>query len=197
MCGIAGILTVRDELDMASALTGMLRALRHRGPDDEGWEELALPGGYRLGLAHTRLAILDPSPAGHQPMGDPESGSWIAYNGEVYNHEQVRRQLPGCAFRSGSDTETVLKGWARLGERVLPSLRGMFALALYDGRRRQFWLVRDRLGVKPLYVAPVGPDTWLFASEVRALLASGLVARRLNPEAVESYLSFGAVTAPW
>jgi asparagine synthase (glutamine-hydrolysing) len=197
MCGLAGVLTTRPELDLVPPLRSMQHALRHRGPDDEGLVGLSLPGGYRLGLAHTRLAILDLSPAGHQPMHDPASGSWIVYNGEIYNHQRVRKQLTDCAFCSTSDTETILKGWDVWGAKALDALRGMFALALYDGRRQEFWLVRDRLGVKPLYVCRVGQDTWLFASEVRALLASGLVERRLRNEAVESYLAFGAVTAPW
>jgi asparagine synthase (glutamine-hydrolysing) len=197
MCGIAGILTTRDELEMAPALTAMVRALRHRGPDDEGWEQVPLRNGYRLGLVSTRLAILDLSAAGHQPMTDPEAGSWIVYNGEVYNHAGVRRQLREESFRSCSDTETILKGWSRMGENLLPCLRGMFALAVYDGRRQQFWLVRDRLGIKPLYVSRATPETWVFASELRALLASGLVARRLNAAAIESYLALGAVAAPW
>ena len=197
MCGIAGILTDNQRLDVASDLRNMRSALRHRGPDDEGQEEVGLPNGLRLGLAQTRLSILDLSPAGHQPMSDPDSGSWIVYNGEAYNHPQVRRQLTGCTFQSTSDTETILKGWVQRGEKLLPQLRGMFAFALLDGRRRRFWLVRDRLGVKPLYVSRPAPDTWLFASEVRALLASGLVERWLHPEAVDAYLAWGAVPAPW
>src|SRR5437879_15316 len=174
MCGIAGILTHRPDLDLDPALTAMRTALGHRGPDDEGTETLTTPAGYRLGLANTRLAILDLSPAGHQPMNDPASGSWIAHNGEVYNHMSLRPQIPDTAFVSTSDTETILKGWLHQSDRMLASLRGMFAFALYDGRRRQFWLVRDRLGIKPLYVTRVGSDTWVFASEVRALIASGL-----------------------
>jgi asparagine synthase (glutamine-hydrolysing) len=197
MCGIAGILTRRDDLGMQSALLRMCWALRHRGPDDEGCGEVSLPGGYRLGLAHTRLAILDLSLAAHQPMGDPESGSWIIYNGEIYNHHEIRRQMADCRFRSGSDTETILQAWVRQGEEALSSLRGMFAFALYDGHRRQFWLVRDRLGVKPLYICHANADTWAFASELRALLASHLVSRQLHAAAVDSYLAFGAVPAPW
>jgi asparagine synthase (glutamine-hydrolysing) len=197
MCGIAGILTAQDDLEMQAVLLRLRSAMHHRGPDAEGCEQILLPGGYQLGLAHTRLAILDLSPAGHQPMNDPESGSWIVYNGEVYNHQAIRRQLPDCSFRSTSDTETILKAWVRHGERALSSLRGMFAFALYDGRRRQFWLVRDRLGIKPLYVCQSDGDTWVFASELRALLASGLVSRQLNAAAVDSYLAFGAVSAPW
>jgi asparagine synthase (glutamine-hydrolysing) len=197
MCGIAGILTTRPDWDMGPALGQLLRALRHRGPDDAGAEQVALPGGFRLGLAQTRLAILDLSPAGHQPMADPDSGSWLVFNGEGYNHQELRPTLSVRHFRSTGDTETLLKGWVERGERILTELRGMFAFALFDGRRRQFWLVRDRLGIKPLYASRVAADTWVFASEVRALLASGLVARRLRPEAVASYLAFGAVTAPW
>ena len=195
MCGIAGILTTRPGLDLGPPLSAMTAALRHRGPDDEGTAEIALPGGARLGLAHTRLAILDLSAAGHQPMADEATGSWIVYNGEIYNHPDLRRRLPDVAFRSTSDTETILHGWLREGEGFLSSLRGMFAFALYDGRRC-LWLVRDRLGVKPLYVCRAAPDVWLFASAVRALMASGLVERRLCREAVEGYLAFGAVLAP-
>lgn len=197
MCGIAGILTRQDDLDLDQPLQSMLGSLRHRGPDDEGTIQLRLPGGFRLGLAHTRLAIIDLSPGGHQPMTEPESGSWIVYNGEIYNHDSVRARLKDAAFRSTSDTESVLHGWLRFGEASLQSLRGMFAFALYDARRHQLWLVRDRLGIKPLYVAPVGPETWVFASEVRALLASRLIDGRLSPDAVASYLAFGASTAPW
>src|SRR5439155_8996602 len=157
MCGIAGILTADGDLELRPALGRMRCALQHRGPDDEGSEEIALPGGYRLGLAHTRLSILDLSPAGHQPMQDAETGSWIVYNGEVYNHERIRRRMKDCAFRSTSDTETILKSWARQGEQALSWMRGMFAFALYDGQRRQLWLVRDRLGIKPLCVCQVKP----------------------------------------
>jgi asparagine synthase (glutamine-hydrolysing) len=201
MCGFAGILTSRADLEMAPALQAMQAALRHRGPDDEGSAEVAIDGGFRLGLTHTRLAILDLSDAGHQPMSDPESGSWIVYNGEVYNHLELRRQpergVSVPRWRSTSDTETILSRWVEDGDAILKSLRGMFALALLDGRSRQFWLVRDRLGVKPLYVSRADAETWIFASEVRAILALGLVPRRLNARAVNSYLAFGAVPAPW
>jgi asparagine synthase (glutamine-hydrolysing) len=196
MCGLAGILTTRDDRDLPPILTAMQCALGHRGPDDRGLVELVLPGGQRLGLAHTRLAILDLSAAGHQPMTDAASGSWIVYNGEVYNHQTLRKDLDR-PFQSECDTETILRSWLRHGPDALAGLRGMFAFALYDGRRRELWLVRDRLGVKPLYVCRPDPDTWLFASEVRALLASGLVPRRLDASAVRAYLALGAVPAPW
>jgi len=197
MCGVAGVLTDRDDLNLPPVLEKMLAALRHRGPDDEGCQEIALPEGCRLGLAHSRLSIIDLSYAAHQPMHDPQSDSWIVYNGETYNHPSIRKRLKESKFHSTGDTETILKGWAELGSDVLGLLRGMFAFALYDGRRHELVLVRDRLGIKPLYVARVEPGTWAFASELRALLASGLIDRRLNPAAIESYLAFGAVAAPW
>lgn len=196
MCGIAGILTARSTLELHSALEPMRAALAHRGPDGSGCVDVALPGGLRLGLVHTRLAILDLSQAGQQPMHDPESETWITYNGEVYNHQDIRRDLPGRRYHSQSDTETLLAAWGHEGAPALGRLRGMFAFALYDGRRRELWLVRDRLGVKPLYVSRVAPDTWVFASEVRALLASGLCERHLDPAALHAYLAFGAAIAP-
>lgn len=196
MCGIAGLVTTRPDLDLGPVLERMQGCLHHRGPDDRGQAIVSLPSGHRLGLTQTRLSILDLSAAGHQPMQDPESGSWITFNGEVYNHLALRQAMPEVAFRSGSDTETILKSWARQGVDALAGFRGMFAFGLFDARRHCFWLVRDRLGVKPLYVAAVGADTWLFASEVRALLASGFCSRRLSAEALDSYLAFGAVAAP-
>lgn len=197
MCGLAGVLTTRANLELGPLLPALGSALLHRGPDDQGTAEVLLPDGLRLGLAATRLAILDLSPAGHQPMTDRASGSWIVYNGEIYNHQDIRKQLDGCEFAGNSDTETLLKSWVHLGPSVLNSLRGMFAFALYDARRSQFWLVRDRLGVKPLYAFPAGSDTWLFASEIRTLLATDLVPRRLHAVAIDAYLAFGAVPAPW
>lgn len=197
MCGIAGILTTDSALELRPLLRTMLRTLRHRGPDDEGCQELCLAGGTRIGLAHTRLSILDVSAAGRQPMGDPHSGSWITYNGEVYNHRSIRRQFLRGPFHSNTDTETILKAWAAQGDGILASFRGMFAFGLYDGRRQRFWLVRDRLGIKPLYACQLETGTWLFASEVRALLATGLLSRRLHSQAVRSYLAYGAVPAPW
>lgn len=197
MCGIAGILTRDDGVDLSAVLRRMQSALRHRGPDDEGLTEVQAPGGLRIGLVQTRLAILDLSPAGHQPMHDPVSDSWIVYNGEVFNHHDIRESLPVRKFRSTSDTETLLLGWRDRELRIIDSARGMFAFGLYDGLRQRFWLVRDRLGIKPLYVTRLGDETWLFASEVRALLASGLLPSCISPAAVQSYLMLGCVPAPW
>lgn len=196
MCGIAGVITVDNTKDFSDALAAMREALVHRGPNDEGTEWIQLDG-CTIGMAHTRLAILDTSRNGHQPMYDPKSNSWIVYNGEIYNHLDIRRQLPSHPFRSASDTETILRGWAAEGDKLVVRLRGIFAFGIYDGRKRHFWLVRDRLGVKPLYISQIDDKTWLFASEVRALLASNLIDRRLSKEALNSYLAFGAVPAPF
>jgi len=174
----------------------MTSALGHRGPDDCGIESLTL-NGYQVCLGHRRLSILDLSANGHQPMTDGPSGSWVTFNGEIYNHLELRAELPNVPFRSTSDTETLLRGWVAQGPEWIRRLRGMFAFALLDGQRQELWLARDHVGIKPLYVSHPEQDLWLFASEVRALLASGMVPRRISPAGLASYLNFGAVQAPW
>ncbi len=197
MCGIAGILTGSNDLPaIDDAIERMTAALAHRGPDAAGVQRIALAGGATLALGHRRLSILDLSERARQPMQDEASGSWIAFNGEIYNHLELRKRLSNAAFDSTSDTETLLRGWTQVGPQWVDELRGIFAFALYDARRRQLSLVRDRLGVKPLYVCRPTSDTWLFASEVRAILASGLVERRLSQRGLDGYLRFGAVQAP-
>ncbi|MDR7603036.1 MAG: asparagine synthase (glutamine-hydrolyzing) [Armatimonadota bacterium] len=188
MCGIAGVVGLADG---NARVARMLAAMRHRGPDDEGIVQVA-PG---LWLGNCRLAILDLTPAGRMPM--EASGAWITYNGEVYNFADLRTELEraGWRFRSRTDTEVVIAAWVAWGEAALRRLRGMFALALYDPRRRELVLARDPLGEKPLYYA-VGSGWFAFASEVRALLASGLVARRLDPRAVTVYLYNGFSVDP-
>ena len=122
-------------------------------------------------------------------MGDARTGSWVVFNGEIYNHLELRRELPD-EFRSTSDTETLLRGWVAKGPEWVRSLRGIFAFALLDVQRQELWLVRDHLGVKPLYVSQPEEDLWLFASETRALLASGMVGKQLCTEGLNSYLAF-------
>jgi asparagine synthase (glutamine-hydrolysing) len=169
MCGIAGCVMPSGAQPDRAALERMARLLAHRGPDDEGIE---VDGP--VGLVHRRLAIVDPSPAGAQPMrGD--DGWWLTYNGEVFNHLALREELPG-AWRGGSDTETVLRALERWGDDALRRFNGLFAFAAIDPRRRELLLVRDRLGVKPLYLARHAGGLW-FASELRALLAAGVPAR--------------------
>lgn len=208
MCGIAGAIgalgnpsAARSGADrLMEGVARMSAAMKHRGPDGDGFW---LSPGSEVILAHRRLAILDLSEAGAQPMVDSASGCVIAFNGEVYNFHDLRARLAalGEEFHSTSDTEVILKAYKHWGLDAIPKLRGIFALAIWDPRSREVHLVRDQQGIKPLYWSLVPSasgreDLLLFASEVRALLASGLVRRKLNPSAVASYLSNGFVVGP-
>lgn len=177
----------------------MASSLAHRGPDDEGMEILPLAGGedLSLGLVHRRLSVIDLSDAAHQPMTDERTGAWIVYNGEIYNHQEIRDDLRrlGYAFRSHSDTEVILKAYCHYGTHCVDRLRGMFAFAVWDPRRMQLFLAVDRFGIKPLYVSEL-EGRFLFSSELRTLLRSRLIAREVEPRAVESFLAYGAVQAP-
>lgn len=154
MCGIVGILA-RDSSISPEMLERATASLAHRGPDDSGTIILRdnSSGSLQIGLGNRRLAILDLSPLGHQPMQDEESGNWIVYNGELYNFREVRQKLEaeGIRFRSHSDTEVVLKAYGRWGEKCLDEFRGMFAIAIWDGKRHRLFLARDHMGIKPLY----------------------------------------------
>ena len=195
MCGIAGFLLAAGAppaSELEARLWAMITTLRHRGPDDEGvWTD------GRAGLAHARLSIIDTTPAGHQPMACVDASVWISYNGEVYNFAELRKELAalGYPFRSRSDTEVIVNGWHAWGPRILSRLRGMFALAVWDGRARRLTLARDRLGKKPLYYA-ASRDGLVFGSEIKALLAWPGMHRAPNLGAIDRYLSFGYVPAP-
>jgi len=178
------------------ALDAAVGSLTHRGPDDYG-TAVVNTGNGELGLAHTRLSILDLSPLGHQPMFDPATGNCIVFNGEIYNFRELRAQLEfgGNRFLSHSDTEVILAAYRVWGEESFSRLRGMFAFALWDAGRRRLVLARDPLGIKPLYYAQPGGH-FLFASEVRALLNTGLIARKLDGDGLFSFLAFGSVYEP-
>jgi asparagine synthase (glutamine-hydrolysing) len=167
-----------------------------RGPDGAGIVVLSHAKGH-VALASRRLAIVDPTEAGNQPMIHEVSGTTIVFNGMIYNFRELRQKLEaaGESFRSNCDTEVVLKAHARYGSQCVEHLRGMFAFAIWDSRSRELFIARDRLGIKPLYYFR-GADRFLFASQVKALLASGLVDDRLSPEGLATYLSFGAVSEP-
>ncbi len=198
MCGICGIITPLPRHEILPALTRATRALTHRGPDDEGLNFLTAESApLTAAFGHRRLSILDLSPAGHQPMHDAATGNWITYNGEVFNFHAVRQTLAarGLRFQSNSDTEVLLKGYGLLGHAAINEWRGMFALGFWEAAAQRLVLVRDRLGIKPLYYYYDGQN-FLFASEVRALLATGLVPRKLSRAAVESYLAYGSVQQP-
>jgi asparagine synthase (glutamine-hydrolysing) len=203
MCGIAGIVGELSEANRA-ALARMSAAMVHRGPDAHGtWESPPDARGWGAMLAHRRLSILDLSPAGAQPMIDPVSGQVLVFNGEIYNYLELRARLSaaGQRFESTGDTQAMLRAIGLHGTDALRWLRGMFAFALWDPRRRELLLARDPLGMKPLYLAraPAAGRGWslAFASEVRALLASGLLGTpRLDPRAVASVVWNGFVCGP-
>ena len=177
MCGIAGCVAPAGETPDREALERMGAALAHRGPDDQGIE---VEG--RLGLVNRRLAIVDPTPAGHQPMRHRDGRWLLTYNGEVFNHLELRRELEPVPWQGHSDTETVLEALSQWGEDALSRFNGLFGLAALDRDRGQLFLARDRWGVKPLYWARHGGALW-FASEMHALFAAG-VPRRAEPDVV-------------
>lgn len=190
MCGIVGIAAAAPVANRAWVAAGRDR-LAHRGPDDAGefWSD-----DGRVGFGHRRLAIVDLSPGGHQPMTSADGRLVITFNGEIYNHHDLRRQLQalGHRFRTTSDTEVILAAYRHWGTDMLAHLNGMFALALLDTDRRSLLLARDRAGEKPLFVRAV-PGELRFASELKALLADGSLQRRVAPAALDCYLAMGYV----
>ncbi|MFD1145566.1 N-acetylglutaminylglutamine amidotransferase [Saccharothrix hoggarensis] len=189
MCGIAGeVVTGRNDVPDLDAVTRMTGALRSRGPDGEGhWS------AGRVALGHRRLSIIDLSDTGSQPMVDDELELAVAFNGCIYNYKELRAELSDrYRFTSTSDTEVVLKAYDRWGERFVEHLVGMFAIALVDQRRDRVLLVRDRLGIKPLYVADL-PGRTRFASSLPALLAGGGVDTGLDPVGLHHYLSWHSI----
>jgi asparagine synthase (glutamine-hydrolysing) len=203
MCGIAGIIGRLDETNR-DALKRMSDAMVHRGPDASGaWASAPDPDGWGALLAHRRLSILDLSPSGAQPMVDPVTGAVVVLNGEIYNYRELRDRLgaEGQSFRSTGDTAVMLRALGLRGRDAVAWLRGMFAFASWDPGQRRLLLARDPLGIKPLYLArnrdPAAGWALAFASEVRALLASGLIAApRLDPRAVASVVWNGFVVGP-
>ena len=186
MCGITGILNVDGAPVDPDVLSAMTRALAHRGPDGEGTHR-----DGPLAFGHRRLAIIDPSPAGHQPMVSAD-GRWVLnYNGEVYNFRELRAELEreGVRFRSHCDSEVVLEALIRWGSEAIGRFNGMFAFALWDSERRELLLARDRYGIKPLYLAQAG-GALLFASEVKALLCHPALCADLDREALLEYFTF-------
>src|ERR1700676_2723865 len=178
----------------------MAAAMRHRGPDEEGFliGDTRAPG---LALGMRRLSIIDLA-GGQQPVWNETRDAAVIYNGELYNYRELRERLTllGHRFATQSDTEILVHAWEEWGEECLPELRGMFAFALLDLRRRHatvpvLFLARNPLGIKPLYYTQT-PDGFAFASETRALLASGLCPRQISQDALTAYLLFGSVSEP-
>jgi len=197
MCSISGIFGIGESSpELRLAVQRMNAAQKHRGPDDQGVTRLAFQAGEVV-LGSTRLAIIDTSPAGHQPMNDPETGNWITYNGETYNFKELRREIGNDSEKwvSNTDTEVVLRAYCKWGAEAFRRMRGMFALAIWDAPKQKLVLARDPLGIKPLYYY-VTKNQLVFASELRALLASGSAPRRLSAAGVDSYLAGGSVESP-
>lgn len=184
MCGIAGIYRPAGAPVDAVELRAMAGALAHRGPDHEGFHH-----DRGIGLAHRRLAILDLSPAGHQPMSNEDGTLWLVYNGQLFGFDPLRTRLEqrGHRFRSRTDTEVIVHLYEEEGEDLLSSIDGMFAFALWDAGRRRLLLARDRLGIKPLFYVRQGPDL-AFASELKALLALPWVSREISAPGLVQYL---------
>lgn len=196
MCGIAGVIGWVDE-KVVAAVERMSAAQAHRGPDDCGmWS--STPNGHGAAFGFRRLSILDLSPLAHQPMVDSASGNVLVFNGEIYNYKEIRAELikAGERLRSSGDTEALLKAYTRWGPAAVNKLRGMFSFAVWDAKRRCVLLARDRIGIKPLYYCGVtwqGHALLLFASELRAMLASGLVQRKLDSIGLRTYMWNGFV----
>ncbi|HWD59561.1 MAG TPA: asparagine synthase (glutamine-hydrolyzing), partial [Stellaceae bacterium] len=197
MCGIAGAIVFDEAVGPLDAayLTALADPMRHRGPDGAGtW--LALD--RRVGFSHRRLSIIDLSPDANQPMSDAAGQIVVTYNGEIYNHAELRRELEakGHVFRTHhADTEVLIEAYREWGVECLHRFRGMFAFALWDAARQRLWLVRDRIGIKPLYYA-LRPDRLVFASEIKAMLADRRMPRAIDENAFFHYLSFLTVPAP-
>ena len=192
MCGICGIFeTGGEKIVQRATLKAMSDTISHRGPDDDGFYTC---GG--IGLAHRRLSIIDVE-GGHQPLANEDESIWTVFNGEIYNFEDLNRRYlaSGHQFKTRSDTETIVHLYEELGEACFAEMRGMFSIALWDGRRKRLLLARDRLGKKPLYYAWDGRRL-VFGSEIKALWKAGGISKEMDLEALSDYFSYLYVPAP-
>jgi asparagine synthase (glutamine-hydrolysing) len=194
MCGIVGFKTDRDFGGLREDLPGAVSCLTYRGPDDSG---LFFDDACGVGLGHRRLSVIDLTEAGHQPMSSDDGYVHIVYNGEVYNFPEIRKVLKrkGHGFRSGTDSEVILKAYLEWGVDCLERFVGMFAFAVWDGRKRRLFLARDRLGIKPLYYY-YGENTFLFASELKAIMAFKLFDKAIDVDALPLFLHYQYIPAP-
>lgn len=192
MCGIAGIASQKRG-DLQHQVGSMINALQHRGPDDSGlWSD------HLCALGHRRLAIIDLSQSGRQPLTNEDGTIWITFNGEIYNFEALRRELEssGHRFRTRTDTEVIVHAYEQWGTKCIEHLHGMFAFGIWDQGRRQLFLGRDRVGKKPLFYTKVGHRLF-FASELQGLLAVPDIPREVDLFAIDAYLSWGYVPPPY
>jgi len=190
MCGIAGLFYAENPKPVDPVrIERMCDAMVHRGPDGAGvWTD------HNIGLGHRRLSVIDVE-GSPQPMLSSDGRAVVAFNGEIYNFRELRAELEqeGASFRTSGDTEVILAAWQRWGVDCLEKLHGMFVIALYDLDKRQLLLARDRFGVKPIHIAQLSDGSFAFASELKGLLAHPLMRRRVNPQAVDAYLTWGYV----
>lgn len=190
MCGISGIVSSADTRSLPDTIRRINDCMSHRGPDADGF---FIDEGIALG--HRRLSILDLSTAANQPFTDASGRYVMVFNGEIYNFQEIRKKLPDYPFHTSGDTEVIIAAFAKYGAECLQLLRGMFALAIWDKQECSLFLARDRFGVKPLYYHQAG-HRFVFASELRAILDSGWLPRRLNRSALTDYLKYQAFTSP-
>ena len=193
MCGISGIINITPRPVEKALLEEMTELLSSRGPDDTGyWYD------ERVGFGHKRLSIIDLSDAGHQPMVDAESGCVVVYNGEIYNHKELRNILEGqgYVFKSRTDTEVLLKAYLHWGKGCLEKFNGMFAFAIWDTRNKKLFAARDRLGIKPFYYFNNG-STFVFASRPKSVMAYPECSGKIDVSALGLYLDVGFVPWPW
>ena len=191
MCGIAGIMHFRDRPNEADLIRNMTSAMAHRGPDAVGFFS-----DNAIDFGHLRLSIIDLSSAANQPFADNSGRYTIIFNGEIYNYREVKSLIGEYAFHTTSDTEMLLAAYIKWGPGCLDYFRGMFAFAIWDRQEKELFLARDRMGVKPLYYY-MDDDRCLFASEVRAILATGLVKKQLSQKALVEYFSYQSVSFPF
>ena len=198
MCGIVGSYIFKNSSFVVTEpyIISMRDTMAHRGPDGAG---LWISDSKRIGLGHRRLSIIDLSEAASQPMCNEDGNLWISFNGEIYNHLEIREELKSIGGHhwktDHSDTEVILHAFEEWGIECLHKLRGMFAIALWDARKGELWLVRDRIGIKPLYYS-IHHGRIVFASEIKALLQDPEQERLVNEEAFYHYLSFLTTPAP-
>ena len=196
MCGISGIIC-NDNFDIKSKSEIILKNILHRGPDDRGIIYRTLKNNFKLSMIHSRLSILDLSVSGKQPMVDSTSQNSIIFNGEIYNYKEIKKELieEGYVFFTDTDTEVLMYSYDKWGKDLLSHIEGMFAFAIYDNKKKQIFLAVDHFGIKPLYWHK-SENIFCFCSEIRPLLKSSLIEKKLNPIAIDSYFEFGAIQGP-
>lgn len=196
MCGIAGIVTDR-KLNLQEILGKLQDTLKNRGPDDKGIFSDSLNNSLYIAFVHTRLSIIDLTSAAHQPISNEDSSIYLVCNGEIYNYDILREELisRGHRFRSYSDNEVIIHLYEEKKENLLDDLRGMFAFTIWDKRNEKLFVARDRLGIKPLYYY-CDNSIFIFASEIKAIINSGLISKEIDHEAITLYLKFGSIPSP-